>query len=85
MSSAVPSFADLNKHVAEKFSEVAGYAHLDTASIIQECVGKSVQEIEDEEGKDTVVIAEASVIEQTALQLRSSISMLGGGWGAAAR
>lgn len=64
---------------------MAGYAYLDTASIIEECIGKNVMEIEQEEGRDTVVVAEASVIEQTALQLRSSISLLGGGWGAAAR
>lgn len=78
-------FADLNREVAQKFSEVAGYAYLDTASIIEECVGKSALEVEQEEGRDTVVVAEASVIEQTALQLRSSISLLGGGWGASAR
>lgn len=77
--------AELNREVAQKFAEVAGYAHLDTASIIEECIGKPILEVEQEEGRDTVVVAEASVIEQTALQLRSSISMLGGGWGAAAR
>jgi shikimate kinase len=76
---------ELNQQVAEKFAEVAGYAHLDTGSIIEECIGKSVQEVEQNEGRDTVVVAEASVIEQTALHLRSSISLLGGGWGAAAR
>lgn len=77
--------AELNRDVARKFSEVAGYTYLDTGSIIKECVGKSVLEVEQQDGRDPVVIAEASVIEQTALQLRSSISLLGGGWGAAAR
>jgi hypothetical protein len=77
--------AELNKAVANTFATAAGYTPLDTAFIIQESIGKSIHVVEQEEGRDPVVIAEASVLEQTALQLRCSISTLGGGWGATAR
>lgn len=41
--------------------------------------------IEEAMGRDAVVIAEASVIEQLAVMLRCSIGTMGGGWGATAR
>lgn len=53
--------------------------------LIEEASGKTMATIEAEEGRDAVVISEASVIEQLAVMLRCSIGTMGGGWGAAAR
>lgn len=53
--------------------------------LIEEASGKTLADIEAEEGRDAVVIAEASVIEQLAVMLRCSIGTMGGGWGATAR
>lgn len=53
--------------------------------LIEEASGKTMAGIEAEEGRDAVVISEASVIEQLAVMLRCSIGTMGGGWGATAR
>lgn len=45
----------------------------------------AVAELEAKEGRDAVVISEASVLEQLSDQLRCSIGTLGGGWAATAR
>ena len=77
--------AALNNAVAAEFGKVASYAPLTTSNLISEVSGITVDEMEVKEGRDFLVITEASVLEQLSTMLRCSIGTLGGGWAAAAR
>ena len=79
------SHAALNNAVAAEFGKVASYAPLTTSNLITEVSGITVDEMEVKEGRDFLVITEASVLEQLSTMLRCSIGTLGGGWAAAAR
>ena len=61
------------------------YIPLSTGAVIEQATGVSIGAFRDENGEDELGMAEVQVVVGLSTQVRSCISTLGGGYGAAAR